>query len=92
MNTEAAPRDEPGSLVVPLRKAAGGKADWEGTAADMEALIATLTDPAQTAPNGGFMAANRQTLELMRSGNKNAWSTVNYRLNDRYRVLQGGEP
>ena len=89
---EAAPRDEPGSLAVPLRKAAGGKTDWEGTAADMEAKIATLTDPAQTAPNGGFMTANRQTLELMRSGNRNAWSTVNYRLNDRYRVLQGGEP
>jgi hypothetical protein len=78
----------PASLTVPLRKAPGNKTDWQGTAQDMVAVIAGLTDLADTGNDGRFKRDNRQGLELMRTGDKNAWSTVEYRLGDRERQLR----
>ncbi len=90
------PRDEGSSLAFDMAryKAAGKATNWKGMAADMVAKIATLTDPADTAPapDGRFLRDNGQTLELMKVGDRDAWSEVSYRLNNRHRVLSGGEP
>lgn len=79
------------SLAVPIRQGSRqGTTDWPGTAQDMIEAIAKLTDPADTEPNGRFKQDNRRTLDTMRISDKNAWSTVEYRLGDRYRQLRGG--
>lgn len=75
-------------LVVPIRKAAGSRTDWKSTSEDMLARIKGLDDRADTAPEGNFMQANRQTLELMRIGDKQLWATVSYHLGDRDRQLK----
>jgi hypothetical protein len=85
------PRDEPNSLHVPVRKPAGKNADWQGTALDMVDVIIKLTNVDDVTPTGPFMHANRATLDLMRVGDKSAWSTVMYRLGDRERQLRSGE-
>lgn len=83
------------TLVVDIarHKAPGGKTNWDGVAAEMTATIAKLADPADLAdhPDGGFIQANRETLELMFHGNRQVWSAVKYNLNKRARVLAGGE-
>jgi hypothetical protein len=43
-----------------------GGLDWEKTAADVRAMIAELSDPADTAKGGRFKQDNRDTLEQMR--------------------------
>jgi hypothetical protein len=42
---------------------ADGGPDWEETAADMRAMIADLTDPADTAVGGRFKRDNREVLD-----------------------------
>jgi hypothetical protein len=93
-NSSSTPAAAPHSLAVDIApyKTAGGATNWDGVKAEMERMIADFTDPTQTAPSGGFLAANRNTMELMRVGNKTAWSAVSYCLNNRHRVLLGGEP
>lgn len=78
------------SLAVAIRKQSGSKTDWEGTAADMIAVIDAITDPADTRANGRFKQENREALEEMRKGDRTAWSTVEYRLGDRARELREG--
>jgi hypothetical protein len=82
---DAASRGEPASHAVDMAR-------WEGMAVDMVAKIAAITDPDDAATNGRFIQQNRGTLEGMRTGNKDAWGTVQYKLAERYRVLKGGEP
>ncbi len=88
--SEAAPRDGPHSLAVPVRKHAGKPADWPGTALDMVEVILKITDSEMLMPNGPFVQANRAALDNMRVGDKLAWSTVMFRLGDRDRALRGG--
>jgi hypothetical protein len=76
---------ERGSLAVPIRKLPDGGPDWEETAADMRELIATLTDPADMAMNGRFKRDNRDVLDQMRDGDRDAWNSVELRLADRDR-------
>ncbi len=90
--SEAAPRDEPHSLVVPIRIAPGGPSDWKGTKDDMLKVIADIDNPHDAAPTGAFMRDNRSNLETMRNGDKDAWSDVKRGLGNRERVLNGGEP
>jgi hypothetical protein len=92
VKTDAAtPADAPGSLAVPVREGPRrGTSDWPGTAQDMIARIAKLTDPEEAAPNGRFKEVNRKTLDTMRISNKEAWSSVEYHLGDRYRLLRQG--
>jgi hypothetical protein len=81
-------RDTRDPLTVPLRKMADGCPDWEETAADMRAMIATLTDPADTAVNGRFKRDNGAVLDQMRLADRDAWSSVEHRLGDRDRELR----
>jgi len=87
--SSASPRNTPASLAVPVNKLVGRNVDWDAVAKAMEDLISTLSDPADAAPNGRFMRDNAETLNGMRVANRAAWSTVNYRLGDRYRELSG---
>jgi hypothetical protein len=70
----------PPSLAVALRKLPDGGPDWEETAADMRAKIATLTDPADMAMNGRFKRDNAEVLDQMRDGDRDAWVSVEHRL------------
>jgi hypothetical protein len=81
---------ERGSLAVPIRKLPDGGPDWEETAADMRELIATLTDPADMAMNGRFKRDNRDVLDQMRDGDRDAWNSVELRLADRDRERREG--
>jgi integrase/recombinase XerD len=76
------------SFAVPIHKAAGGKIDWQGTARDMLAAIAELTNPADTAATGRFNRANRDTLDQMRQADRDAWGAVMHRLGHRDRELR----
>jgi hypothetical protein len=51
--------------------------------ADMLAVIANLTDPADTAMSGRFKRDNREVLEQIRQGDREAWPSVEHRLCDR---------
>ena len=53
----------------------------------MLAVIASLTDPADTAMSERFKRDNREVLEQMRQAKRDAWSTIEHRLADRDREL-----
>jgi phage RecT family recombinase len=89
---DAALRDEPKSLAVPVIKPVGGKTDCEAMKAKMLEVIAGLTDPADTARNGRFAQQNRASLQVMRELSVDAWSTVQSQLEERDRQLRGGAP
>jgi hypothetical protein len=67
-----------------------GEPDWEETAANMRAIIAKLSNPANTAKGGRFKRDNRDTLQQMPQGDRDAWSSVEHRLGDRDRELREG--
>jgi phage recombination protein Bet len=70
-------------LAVPIRQG-----DWAGTAKDMLAAIAKLTDPVDTSPTGRFKQANQKSLDDMRRFNRELWGSVEYGLGDRDRELR----
>jgi hypothetical protein len=78
------------SLVVPIRSLPDGAPYYEETAADKRAMIANLTDPADTAMSGRFERENRDTLEAMLQGDRDAWSWDELRLSERDRELREG--
>jgi hypothetical protein len=60
--------------------------------ADMLAVIANLTDPADTAMSERFKRDNREMLEQMRQAKRDAWSTIEHRLGDsRPRIARAAE-
>jgi len=62
--------------------------EWGRHVADMLAVIASLTDPADTAMSERFKRDNREVLEQMRQAKRDAWSTIEHRLGDRDRELR----
>lgn len=82
--------DQPSSMKVPIAqyKAEGKNTDWIGVTRAMVVKIKTLTDLADTAADGRFISVNRDDLDEMRRGNRNAWSTVNHELAERDRQLR----
>jgi hypothetical protein len=77
-----------GSLAVPIHKTCDGAASWEDTVADMLAVIANLTDPADSAMSGRLKRDNCEVLEQMRQAKRDAWWTIEHRLGDRDRELR----
>ena len=82
------PGEGDASLAVPLVKMSDGGPDWEETAAAMRARIATLEDPADTELGGSFKRDNRDVLNQMRDGERDAWNSVERCLGERDRELR----
>jgi hypothetical protein len=78
------------SLAVPLVRMKDGGPDWEETAAEMRVKVALITDPADTGFDDRFKKANRDVLDQMREGDRDAWMSVERRLGDRDPGLREG--
>jgi hypothetical protein len=79
------------SLAVAIRPGPRqGTSDWPGIVKDLLAVIAGITDPADTGPRGRFKWQNRSTLEGLRIADRQAWGYVQQQLAERYRQLREG--
>lgn len=88
--TRSATGESPSSLAVPLVQKGQGQTDWAATAEHMVERVkrCTAIEEVKPLPFGLFRIQNRQSMDLMRTVDHDAWVSIEYALGQQMRQLQ----
>jgi hypothetical protein len=82
---------QPSPKAVDICWLPDGGPDLEEATSETLRVIAGLPQPDHTAVAGRFKHDNREVLDQMRQGDRDAWQSVELRLADRDRELREGQ-